>query len=75
MRALLRRGDPPPERPLPDQLELGDARIDFVSYVASRKGKPVHRTAREFAVLRYLAAHEGDVITRETLLNRNPRRS
>ena len=42
--------------------------VDFSSYEARRDGLPVEMTRKEFQVLRYLAGHPGQVITREQLL-------
>jgi DNA-binding response OmpR family regulator len=71
VRALLRRSQPIPEgsQSLPDDLRFGEAEIDFRSYEARLKGKPVDMTRKEFAVLRFLASRAGQVVTREDLLN------
>jgi len=69
VRALLRRAAAP-EPPLPETLEFGDARVDFVRYVATRGGKPVHVTVKEHGLLRYLAAHEGAAVRRDILIDR-----
>ena len=70
VRALLRRAKSTEEPSLPETLEFGDVRLDFVRYVATRNGQPVHLTAKEFALLRYLAAHEGAAIRRDILIDR-----
>jgi DNA-binding response OmpR family regulator len=70
VRALLRRAWPLQESELPETLEFGDVRLDFVRYEATQKGKAVHLTAKEFALLRYLAAHEGEAIRRDLLIER-----
>jgi len=71
VRALLRRSQPGPEGTpdLPDDLRFGDVEIDFRSYEARLNGKPVEMTRKEFAVLRFLAARAGQVVTRDDLLN------
>jgi DNA-binding response OmpR family regulator len=70
VRALLRRSQLPSasktER-IP-RLVFGDVEVDFSSYEARRDGVPVEMTRKEFHVLRYLASHPGQVITREQLL-------
>ena len=43
--------------------------MDFRRYVATRRGKPVGMTRKEFATLRLLVARAGEVVTREELLN------
>jgi len=70
VRALLRRAQSVDESPLPETLEFGDVRLDFVRYVATRRGEPVHLTVKEFALIRYLAAHAGAPIRRDILLDR-----
>jgi two-component system, OmpR family, alkaline phosphatase synthesis response regulator PhoP len=50
-------------------LQFGDARVDFTSMEATRKGEVVTLTAHEFKLLRYVAASAGRVISREELLN------
>jgi len=74
VRALLRRSQPGQEGVsdgvgLPDELRFGEAEIDFRSYEARVSGEPVEMTRKEFAVLRYLAARAGEVVTRDDLLN------
>ena len=65
LRALVRRV--PAERPV--RLELGDLVVDPSTREVARAGVPVDLTAREFAVLEYLARHAGEAVTRATLLD------
>jgi two-component system OmpR family response regulator len=65
LRALIRRT--PAERPV--RLALGDLEIDPARHEVRRGDEPVALTAREFAVLEYLARHAGQVVTRATLLD------
>jgi DNA-binding response OmpR family regulator len=71
VRALLRR--PRQSRhSLPADLQLqriGNLVIDHASLEVMRGGEPVALTAREFALLRALAAQPGRVYTREQLLD------
>jgi len=50
-------------------LTFGDVEIDFLRYVARRRGKPVEMTRKEFAILRLLGSRTGEVVTRDELLN------
>ena len=70
VRALLRRAQSAEEPPLPQTLDFDEVRLDFARYTASRKGAPVHLTTKEFALLRYLAAHQGAALRRDVLLDR-----
>jgi two-component system, OmpR family, response regulator len=65
LRALVRRA--PAQRPA--RLEVGDLVVDPSTHEVARAGVPVALTAREFAVLEYLARHAGEAITRGTLLD------
>jgi two-component system OmpR family response regulator len=64
LRALLRRT--PGERPV--RLEIGDLVVDPAAHRVTRAGTPVELTAREFAVLEFLARHPGQAVTRTRLL-------
>ena len=67
LRALLRR-----ERGVKRDLEeyaFGKAVVDFKKQEAQFNGKPVKLSVREYAVLKYLIMHEGEVVTRDMLLN------
>ena len=67
IRAILRRAQAPTV--LPDDLCFDDASVDFKRFEA-RKGKEVLKLSRkEFGVLRLLAAHVGQVVTRNELLD------
>jgi two-component system, OmpR family, response regulator len=65
LRALLRRV--PAERPA--HLEAGDLLVDPATHSVTRAGTPVELTAREFAVLEYLARRAGEAVTRTELLD------
>jgi two-component system OmpR family response regulator len=65
VRALLRRGAP--ERPA--VLTVGDLEVDPATRTVTRRGRLVGLTAREFAVLEYLARRAGEVVTRADLLD------
>ncbi|MGH7214503.1 MAG: response regulator transcription factor, partial [Tepidisphaeraceae bacterium] len=60
VRALMRRSHGKAET----VLRVADLEIDLASRTARRGGQPIYLTAREFALLRYLAMHEGKVVTR-----------
>jgi len=70
VRALLHRTQLSEEPALPATLEFGDVRLDFIRYIATKRGEPVHLTAKEFALIRYLAAHQGEAFRRDILLDR-----
>ena len=67
IRALLRRTSS--AKDLPDELSFGDVEVDFLRYVAHRRGKPVEMTRKEFAILRLLGSRTGEVVSRDELLN------
>jgi DNA-binding response OmpR family regulator len=50
------------------QLRFGLVEVDFDKHEALRQGKRVDLTAKEFEVLRLLARHRGEIVTRDRLL-------
>lgn len=48
-------------------IEIGDIVIDTAARTITRGGEPVALTAREYALVEYLALHRGEVITRTAL--------
>jgi DNA-binding response OmpR family regulator len=67
IRAVLRRAQPP--HPLPDELRFDDVAVDFRSFEATKAGRAVEMTRKEFNVLRLLAARAGEVVSRDELLD------
>lgn len=67
VRALLRRVQK--QTRTPARLKLGEIEIDLARQTAMRGKKPVHLTAKEFAMLRLLAGAEGEPVTRERFLD------
>jgi two-component system OmpR family response regulator len=65
LRALVRRA--PSERPA--RLEVGNLVLDPATHAVSCAGRPVALTAREFAVLEFLARHAGEAVSRTALLD------
>ena len=63
LRALIRRcaseADP--------RLEIGDVIIDMTARTVTLRGEPISLTAREYALLEFLALHRGKLVTRTTL--------
>jgi two-component system, OmpR family, response regulator len=64
LRALLRRA--PAERPA--QLRVGDLLVDPATHAVARAGTRVELSAREFAVLEYLARRPGQAVSRTRLI-------
>lgn len=48
-------------------IEIGDVRIDTAARTVVRAGKVVPLTAREYALVEFLALHRGEVVTRTAL--------
>ena len=63
LRALIRRSA---QTALP-VIKVGPVGIDTVARTVTAAGKPVALTAREYALLEYLALHRGAVVTRTAL--------
>jgi two-component system, OmpR family, copper resistance phosphate regulon response regulator CusR len=64
MRTLLRR----PRETLPPALVVGDLVIDPVRRTATRGGKEIELTTKEFTLLEFLARNAGLVLTREQII-------
>lgn len=67
VKAVLRRS-PADRKSAGATVTLGLLDIDFESYTASKKGKPVSLTSKDFDILRYLWQHQKQVISRDDLL-------
>jgi DNA-binding response OmpR family regulator len=63
VRAVLRRASPAVE-----QLVLGPVTIDFRAQQATKSGRAVHLTYREYAVLQFLAERHDRFVSRDELL-------
>ena len=66
-RAVLRRARR--QARLPAKLKFGAVEIDLVRHSATRAGKPLHLTAKEFAMLRLMAETPGEPVSRERFLD------
>jgi len=53
---------------LPETLVVGDLTVDVGRHTAERRGREISLTAKEFALLVYLARNAGRVVTRAELL-------
>jgi two-component system OmpR family response regulator len=65
LRALIRRT--PAERPA--RLAVDDLVVDPATHAVACAGRRVELTAREFAVLEFLARHAGEAVSRSALLD------
>ena len=63
LRALIRRS----ANRTTNVLEIGSVVIDTAARMVTLDSRPVEITAREYALLEYLALHRGEVVTRATL--------
>jgi two-component system, OmpR family, response regulator len=63
LRALIRRS----ANQTTNLIEIGDVKIDTAARKVSRAEKPVELTAREYALVGFLALHRGEVVTRTQL--------
>jgi DNA-binding response OmpR family regulator len=64
LRAVIRRGARPP---VPEIIQVGDLRLDTAARHVQRRSRPVSLTAREYALLEYLAHHAGAVMSRSDI--------
>jgi len=49
--------------------QFGNVELDFKAYRATKRGKAIDLSPREFEILRYFAQHKGETVTREQLLD------
>ena len=63
LRALIRRR----ANKTTNVLEIGSVKIDMAARNVLHAGKPVELTAREYALVEFMALHRGEVVTRTTL--------
>jgi two-component system OmpR family response regulator len=63
LRALIRRS----ASGVSSVLELGEVRVDLASRTVSRGAETLSLTAREYALVEYLALHRNEVVSRTTL--------
>ena len=62
IKARLRRREPV------SQIRFGDVAVDFQAATVERAGKPIEMTARELQLLHFMVDREGQVLTREVIL-------
>jgi len=67
MKAVLRRSKP--EAPEIEEYSFEDVYLNFKKQIASKGKKDLSLTAREYALLKLLICHEGEVVSRDTILN------
>jgi DNA-binding response OmpR family regulator len=65
VRALLRR----PPVSVGAVLKTGDLELDATNYAASRGGKAIKLSQKEFSLLEYLMSHSGQVVTKDMIIN------
>jgi len=63
LRALIRRS----ANKTTNVIEIGEVTVDLAARKVARAGQPVELTAREYALLEFLALHRGEVVTRTQL--------
>jgi two-component system OmpR family response regulator len=63
LRALIRRAAGQTK----NRIEIGQLMIDTAARRVSRAGRPVELTAREYALVEFLALHRGQLVTRTML--------
>lgn len=67
IRAVMRRGSVPTKEI--DEYTVGDLYLDFRKQEAIKGSESLKLSAMEFKILKYFIAHEGEVVTRDMLLD------
>lgn len=63
VRALLRRGQPTPER-----LQVGDLTLDAIRRKVARGGEPIELAPKEFSILEYMMRNKGRPLSRTMIV-------
>ncbi|MFB3827590.1 MAG: response regulator [Bryobacteraceae bacterium] len=63
VRALLRRG-----QPLPERLQVGDLTLDCIRRKVTRSGEPIELAPKEFGILEYLMRNKGRPLSRTMIV-------
>jgi DNA-binding response OmpR family regulator len=63
VRALIRRGQPTPEK-----LQVGDLSLDCIRRRVSRAGEPIELAPKEFSILEYLMRNRGRPLSRTMIV-------
>jgi len=63
VRALLRRGQPMPER-----LQVGDLVLDAIRRKVTRGGEPIELAPKEFSILEYMMRNQGEPLSRTMIV-------
>jgi len=67
VKALIRRAMQPQQEI--SLCRFGDIEVDFAKYEAKKRGKPIHLTALEYALLHFLIKHRDEVMSRDAILD------
>ena len=70
IRVRLRRHTPAAAEESDTKLRFGNVTVDFHTHEVHRAGERVDLTAKELDVLRLLAKHRGEIVTRDLLLDK-----
>jgi DNA-binding response OmpR family regulator len=68
IKAVLRRSEPKPAGELVE-FAFGDVHVNFKQQTARKGSRELSLTAKEFALLKLFVSHEGDVISRNMILD------
>jgi len=69
IQAIFRRASNSRAGSLPDELRFHDVVVDFLRFEASKAGRALDLSRKEYGVLRLLASRSGEVVTRDELLD------
>jgi two-component system alkaline phosphatase synthesis response regulator PhoP len=69
IKALLRRANRV-EKPVPKVYRFGNVEIDFAHFKVRREGREFDLTSLEVEILKHLISRQGEVVTREALLDK-----
>ncbi|HEV2765752.1 MAG TPA: response regulator transcription factor [Pyrinomonadaceae bacterium] len=65
--AVLRRASKPAEAV--ESVQFGEVDVNFRNFEATKAGRPLELSPREFKMMKYFAEHRGEVVSRDQLLD------
>ena len=65
--AVLRRAAKPAEQV--ESVQFGDVEVNFRTFEATKGGRPLELSPREYKMLKYFVEHRGEVVSRDQLLD------
>ncbi|HZW38847.1 MAG: response regulator transcription factor [Syntrophothermus sp.] len=70
IKAVLRRNEDAGSNTKEENIKIGKLEINFASYIALEKGRPIQLSHKEYEILKYLWEERNKTVSRDDLLNK-----